>query len=136
MEIDSFDRDKLGKYLVTSIAAVSVDSHPQEIVHIHSRKFSTKEINVDSCKTVGEKQLQQFISDMPDGFYKPLTAAVLAMKKLTKSIKVNEAEVIDTSLICSRVIALQLTNEALNVEMFLVLSFLQFQHPCLMIQAT
>ena len=38
------------------------------------------------------------------------------MKKLKKSIKVNEVEVIDTSLIYSRVIALQLTNGALNVE--------------------
>ena len=38
------------------------------------------------------------------------------MKKLKKSIKVNELEVIDTSFIYSRVIALQLTKEALQVE--------------------
>ena len=38
------------------------------------------------------------------------------MKKLKKSIKVNELEVIDSSFIYSRVIALQLTKEALQVE--------------------
>ena len=38
------------------------------------------------------------------------------MKKLKKSIKANELEVIDTSFIYSRVIALQLTKEALQVE--------------------
>ena len=42
---------------VTSIALFSVDGHPLELVHIHSGKLSAKEINVDSCKTVGEKQL-------------------------------------------------------------------------------
>ena len=38
------------------------------------------------------------------------------MKKLKKSIKVNKVEVIDTSFIYFRVIALQLTNKALNVK--------------------
>ena len=38
------------------------------------------------------------------------------MKKLKRSIKVNELEVIDTSFIYSRVIALQLTKEPLQVE--------------------
>ena len=38
------------------------------------------------------------------------------MKKLKKSIQVNYVEVIDTSLIYSRVIAPQLKNEALKVE--------------------
>ena len=71
---------------------------------------------MDSCKTVREKQLQQFINDLPDGFYKPVAAVVLTMKKLKKSIKVNKVEVIDTSFIYFRVIALQLTNKALNVK--------------------
>ena len=61
---------------------------------------------MDSCKTVREKQLQQFINDLPDGFYKPVAAVVLTMKKLKKSIKVNKVEVIDTSFIYFRVIAL------------------------------
>ena len=38
------------------------------------------------------------------------------MKKLKKSIRVDDVEVIDTSLIYSRVIALQLINDALKVE--------------------
>ena len=60
--------------------------------------------------------MQQFINNLPDGFYKLLTVVVLTMKKLKKSIKINEVEVIDTSLIYSRVIALQLKNVALRVE--------------------
>ena len=126
MKIDSIASDKLRKYLVTSIAPFSVDGNPQEIVHIHSGKLSTKEVNVGLCKTVGGKQLQQFINDLPDGFYKPFTAAMLTIKKLKKSRKVNEVAVRDTSLIYSRVIALQLTNETLKVQNVLVLSFLQF----------
>ena len=116
IKIDSTDCDKLRKCLVTSIAPFSVDGHPQEIVHTHSGKLSTKEINVDSYKTVGETQLELFISDLPDGFYKLLTAAVLTTKKLKNSMKVNEVEVIDTSLIYSRVIELQLTNGGREVE--------------------
>ena len=60
--------------------------------------------------------MQQFINDLSDGFYKPLAVVVLTMKKLKKSIKINEVEVIDTSLICSRVFSLQLINVALRVE--------------------
>ena len=140
MKIDSVDRDKLRKYLVTFIALFSVNGHRQEIVHMHLRKLSNKEINVNLCKAVGEKQLQQFISDLadglykpltvvvltikklkkpikvPDGFYKPLTVAVLTIKKLKKSIKVKEVEVIDISFIYCRVIAIQLTNEILKVK--------------------
>ena len=56
MNIDSIDRNKLRKYLVTYIALFYVDVDPLGIVHIHSGKFSTKEINVYLCKTVGEKQ--------------------------------------------------------------------------------
>ena len=115
MKINSIDRDRLRKYLVIFIAPSPADRHLQEIVHIHSEKLSTKEINVDSCKTV-EKQLQQFISNLVNCFYKLLTAAVLSVKRLKKSIEVNQLEVIDTSFIYSRVVALQLTKEALKVE--------------------
>ena len=64
MKIDSVDRDKLRKYLVTFIALFSVNGHCQEIVHMHLRKLSNEEINVNLCKAVGEKQLQQFLSLM------------------------------------------------------------------------
>ena len=60
--------------------------------------------------------MQQFINDLLDGFYKPLTVVALTMKKLKKSIKINEVEVLDTSLIYSRAFSLQLTNVALRVE--------------------
>ena len=71
---------------------------------------------MDSGKTVGEKQLQQFVNDLLDDFYKLLTTAVLPIKKLKKSIKVNEVKLLDTSLLYSRVIVLQLTNKALKVD--------------------
>ena len=41
---------------------------------------------------------------------------MLTIKKLKKSKTFNEVEVIDISLIYSRVIAIRLKNEALNVE--------------------
>ena len=61
------------------------------------------------------KKLKKSIK-VPDGFYKPLTVAMLTLKKLKKSIKVKEVEVIDTSFIYSREIAIQLTNEILKVK--------------------
>ena len=60
--------------------------------------------------------MQQFINDLLDGFYKPLTVVALTMKKLKKSIKINEVEVLDTSLMYSRAFSLQLPNVALRVE--------------------
>ena len=86
MKIDCTDCDKLRKYLATSIAPFSADGHPQELVHIHSGKLSSKEINVDSWKTIAKKQLQQFLSDLSDGFYKHFTAAALTMKKNKRSV--------------------------------------------------
>ena len=74
---------------MTSIAPFFVDGDSQEIVYIHSGKLSTKEINLESCKTLRENQLQQFINGLSDGFYKPLKAAVLTMMKFKKSIKFN-----------------------------------------------
>ena len=86
MKIDCIDFDKLRKYLAISIAPFSADGHPQELVHIHSGKLSSKEINVDSWKTIGKKLVQQFLSDLSDGFYKHLTAAALTMKKHKRSV--------------------------------------------------
>ena len=53
---------------------------------------------------------------MPEGFYDPLSKQVKAMSILQKSVRVNDGEIIGTSLIYSRVIALQLTNVAMTVE--------------------
>ena len=81
MKIDSIDHDKLRKCLVTSKPFL-LDGHPQGILHIRLGTLSTKEIKVDSCKSVEEKQLQQIVNNLLDGLYKPLAVAVLTMKKL------------------------------------------------------
>jgi hypothetical protein len=116
MKSDGTDRDKIKKFLLTSIGPFEHEDHPSEIVNIHSGKLSSKEINVDVSVPIGKKQVEKFISELPDAFYKPLSNQVKTMKKLLKSIRVDDVEIIDTSLIYSRVIALQLTNDALKVE--------------------
>ena len=113
---DSKDRKQLRKYLATCINPLSVEDHRNEIVNMHSGKLSTDQINEDSCVLVGKKQVKSFISALPDSFYNPLTMSVKTMNKLKKSISMNDIEVIDTSLIYSRAIALQLTNNAMKVE--------------------
>ena len=60
--------------------------------------------------------MQRFIAALPNGFYNTLNKQVTTMNILKKSIKVNEVEIIDTSLIYSRVITLQLTHEAMKIE--------------------
>ena len=60
--------------------------------------------------------MRRFVSQLPNGFYAILNKEVKTVTVLKKSVKVNDVEIIDASLIYSRVIALQLTNNALEIE--------------------
>ena len=66
---------------------------------------------MDQCLDIGREQVCHFQNSLPDGFYKPLSKHVKMMAIVQKAV-----QVIDTSLIYSRVIAMQLTDEAMKVE--------------------
>ena len=90
-----------------------IENHPAEIVTIRSGTLSKKDINVDKCVEIGSEQIEQYHQTLPEEFYDPLSKF---LNILQKSVQVNDEEIIDTSLIYSRVIALQLTNAAMTVE--------------------
>ena len=116
MKSDCLDREKIRKFLATCIHPFLIEEHKHDIVNIYSGKLSTKAVNVDKLVSIGKEQVQMFISALPDGFYKSLSRRITTMNILKKSIKVDEVDIIDTSLIHSRVIAMQLTHEAMKIE--------------------
>ena len=61
-------------------------------------------------------KLENSIEHCPKGFTTHLVSRLKVMSILQKSVRVNDEEIIDTSLIDSRVIAIQLTNTAMTVE--------------------
>ena len=69
---DTLDRENIQKFIVTCIHAFSIEEHQTDIVNIHSGKLSTKEVNVDSCVSIGKQQVQRFIAALPNGFYNTL----------------------------------------------------------------
>ena len=113
---DGQDREKIRAFLSTCINPLDADEHPPEIVNIYSGKLSTKDVNIDQCVQLGSAQVEAFQNSLPDGFYRQLSKKVRTMATVKKSVPVNDAEIIDTSLIYSCVTAMQLTNEAMTVE--------------------
>lgn len=79
---------------------------------MHTSKLSKNDINVDKCIEISSEQVKQFHQTLPEGFYDSLTKQVITMFILQKRVQ----EIIDTSLIYSRVIAMQLTNVSVTVE--------------------
>ena len=94
----------------------NAENNPAEIVNMHTSKLSKNDINVDKCIEISSEQVKQFHQTLPEGFYDPFSKQVKTMSILQKSICVNDEEIIDTFLIYSRVIVLQLTNAAMTVE--------------------
>ena len=103
---DGQDREKIRAFLSTGINPLDVDEHAPEIVKIYSGKLSTKDFKVDQCVQLGGAQIEAFQNSLPDGFYRQLSKKVRIMAIVKKSVPVIDVEIIDTSLIYSRVIAI------------------------------
>ena len=113
---DAADRVKIRNNFTTCLDPLSIEENPEFIINIHTGKLSAKEVNVDKCVSLGAEIVNHFINNLPDGFYQTLSKKVVTMKSLQKPVKCGDVEVIDTSLIYSRVVALQLTSEAMKIE--------------------
>ena len=57
-----------------------------------------------------------FEFSLPEKFYAPLMKLCTTMNSLMKSIKIDDIEIIETAMIYSRVIAVQLTNDTFNMR--------------------
>ena len=89
---------------------------PQGIVNNVSGKLSNDKVNVDNAITIGNTQVQEFLSKLPDGFYDKLSKKVQSMAVVRKSVTIGEIDIIDTALIYSRVIALQLSDSSIKMD--------------------
>ena len=99
-----------------SINPFIVDNHPEEIVNIVTGSLSSPSVNVDKAVEIGMKQQHLCESTLPEKFYVPLTKLCKTMNTLKKSIKVDNTEIVDTALIYSRVIAIQLADATFNMR--------------------
>ncbi|MES9884040.1 MAG: hypothetical protein ABW185_24600 [Sedimenticola sp.] len=117
---DAEDRRKLRVKLDSCIPPLTPSEHPPGLVNIVSGKLAPDKVNVDEAYSVGCQQLATFQDGLPDKFYQPLSKEVVTMEASKKSIQIGNVNVYDTTLIYSRVIALQLSR---NVSMVEVLKF-------------
>ena len=111
---DEKDRVKIRKFLSTCIHPFDTENYPTKIVNIHTVKLSNKD--VDKCIEIGSEQVTEFHQTLLEGFYNPLSKQVKTMPILQKSAPVIDEEITDTSLIYSRVVAMELTNAAMAVK--------------------
>lgn len=52
---------------------------PAEIVNMHTRKLSNKDINIDKWVEIGSEQVKKFDQLLPEEFYDPLSEQVKTM---------------------------------------------------------
>lgn len=100
----------------TCIRLFDAENHTAKIVNIYTGKLSKKHVHTGKCIEIGSKQVKKFHLTLHEGVYDPLSKQGKTKSILQKSVRVNDEEIIDTSLICSIVIAMQLTNAAMTAE--------------------
>ena len=64
-------------------------------------------VNVDETIDIGTRQMEEFKSKLPDGFYDSIPMNVETRAVTKKSVKVVDNKVYNTELIYSRVMGLQ-----------------------------
>ena len=79
-------------------------------------KLAPDKVNVDDACNIGCKMLLAFKDGLPDNLYQPLSKEVGTMEVSKKSIQIGNVHVFDTTLIYSRVIALQLSRDVSREE--------------------
>ena len=83
---------------------------PDDIVSICTGQVSSDKVTVDQCISIGKDQVKSLYESLPDGLYKPYLKKVITMAAGKNSVKVGDGDVLDTTLIYSCVMALQMTN--------------------------
>lgn len=73
-------------------------------------------VNVDNTVEIGTRQLEEFESKLPGGFYDVIPKKIETMAVTKKSVNVGGCHVYDTELIYTRVIGLQASSRDMNIE--------------------
>ena len=73
---DEKDRQVLREKLKLCINPLAPEEHPPQLVNIVTGKINPENVNVDDAKTLGNLQRQEFESNLPKGFHKPITSKI------------------------------------------------------------
>ena len=103
---DHIDRLKIRKGLSSMIHPIDVKENSDKLINIYSGAISPKTVNVDDALLIGNKQKNNFIVSLPDGFYQPIKKEVTTMAVTKKNIKIGDITVFDTEVIFARVMCL------------------------------
>ena len=111
---DNTDRKNIEDVREKCMHPFSPTVHKDDIVNIYTGKISNDKVNVDKCVSIGAAQVKDFYDSLPVSFYKSLSKKVITMNSMSRNVKVGSIEVVDTNLIYSRVIALQLAERVIS----------------------
>ena len=113
---DLADREGLRKKLELCINPLDSEQHPQSIINVVNRMIGPSSVNVDETIDIGTRQMEEFESKLPDGFYDSIPMNVETMAVTKKSVKVADSKVYNTELIYSRVMGLQASSRDINIS--------------------
>ena len=116
---DHKDQEKIQNFLWTCIHPSDTENYTAEIVNIHANKLSIKDVNVNKGFEIRNEQVENFIKHFLKGFETHLVSRLklcLFFRKVLINKWINDKEITENYFIYSRVIAMQLANEALTVE--------------------
>ena len=76
-------------------------------MNIVSGRIAPVSVNVDKTVAIGTKQMKEFESAWPDGFYNPISKKTVTMQVTKKHVNIGTAKLFNTTVLFSRVIGLQ-----------------------------
>ena len=86
-ELDSKDRKKLIEQLIQHSHPLHADS--EKLFNIVNGQCASEDINVYNALKIGELQMKEFISNLPDGFHFVIEKRVKTMQQMKKSVVVQ-----------------------------------------------
>lgn len=108
--------EKVQKTLQIGIIPFSELECLDNIVNICTGQVSSHKFNIDQCIAIHKNQVKSFCESLPNGFYEPLLKKVVPMAAGKDGVKVGDVNVLDTNLIYSRVMVLQMTNTIIEAD--------------------
>ena len=96
-----------------------IESNGQNLlINIYTGEIAPEECNVQRSLEIGSKQLSNFVSRLPDGFYSTIQKKVITMAYKPKRKESNEHETYNTEMLYSRVMCLLSVNQISLDDLF------------------
>ena len=113
IKADQIDRKKLQNNLEKCIHSLQVDTHKNwnTLVNIYTGEEVGEDVNVNKAVEIGQKQMKEFCSSLPQGFRDRLSTKVVTMAESKKTKQISVVAPFNTELIFSRVLYLMGNNQ-------------------------